>query len=78
EDEARRLRAELALREARARDLDEMIATHERMESMLAEAVRAADTAREEEESARRLAEANLKLLDAEFARHREAHPGRG
>lgn len=71
EDEIRRLGAELRERITRADDLEEMIAAHRRMEDLLTEALQAAEARTEVAEDARRQAEANLRLLRAEYERGR-------
>lgn len=75
EDEAERLAVELRRRAAQAGDLEEMITAHDRMEALLTEALQVAEERAETAETARRLAESNLRLLRGEFERLR---PGPG
>lgn len=69
EDELRRLGAELEQRSIRSRDLEDMITAHQRMEELLTAALHAAETRTDVAEDARRQAEANLRVLRAEFER---------
>ncbi|MCB9528761.1 MAG: hypothetical protein H6701_10290 [Myxococcales bacterium] len=75
EDEAERLAVELRRRATQAGDLEEMITAHDRMEALLTEALQVAEERAETAETARRLAESNLRLLRGEFERLR---PGPG
>lgn len=76
EDEVERLRTEMHRRAAQAADLEEMITAHDRMEALLTEALQVAEERMENAETARRLAEANLRLLRGEFERLRMGDDG--
>lgn len=76
EDEVERLRTEMHRRAAQAADLEEMITAHDRMEALLTEALQVAEERMETAETARRLAEANLRLLRGEFERLRLGDDG--
>ncbi len=69
EDELRRLHAELEQRAARAAELEDVLTAHERMEGLLTAALQTAESRTEVAEDARRQAEANLRVLRAEFER---------
>lgn len=75
EDEVERLAVELRRRAAQTGDLEEMITAHDRMEALLTEALQVAEERAETAETARRLAESNLRLLRGEFER---LQPGLG
>ncbi len=70
-DEARRLRAEIALREAYTGEVETMLRTHADMQALLTESLVTADSDREQSNSARRLSDENLRILREEFERTR-------
>ena len=75
EDASARLEAETALRDARVADLEAMLHDQNRMQGLLAEALEAAESAREQADHQRRLADENLRLLRTEFERPRPPAP---
>ena len=66
-DEARRLRAEIALREAYTGEVEAMLKTHADMQALLTESLVTADSELEQSNSARRLSDENLRILREEF-----------
>ncbi len=70
-DESRRLRAEIALREAYAGEVEAMLKTHTSMQKLLTESLLAANSARDESDAQRRLSDENLRILREEFERDR-------
>ncbi len=69
EDEVARAAAEAGARHARVQDLELMLRDQHRMQGLLAEALEAAEAAREQADHQRRLADENLRLLRAEHER---------
>lgn len=69
DDQRARLRAEIALRDARITDLEAIIDTHARMEGLLTSALEAAEVARDDACTEQRSLAANLRTLQAEFER---------
>ena len=69
EEKVVRLEAEIGERELRLKELEAMLSTHDQLQSLMAEAVQAAEDARDDADNARRLADENLKVMRAEFDR---------
>lgn len=69
EARAERLRAEVQLRDERARDLEGVIEAHVRMQGLLTEALDMAEAARDDAVTDQRALAANLRTLRAEFER---------
>lgn len=67
EEQQRRLAAERLLRDERITDLEVMLATHTRMQTLLTEALAETEAARDEAESDRRVLDANVRLLQREL-----------
>ena len=69
EEKVVRLEAEIDERELRLKELEAMLSTHDQLQNLMAEAVQAAEDARDDADNARRLADENLKVMRAEFDR---------
>jgi DNA repair exonuclease SbcCD ATPase subunit len=72
EEQQRRLQAERLLRDERITDLEVMLVTHTRMQTLLTEALTEAEAARDEAESDRRMLDANVRLLQQALAERTE------
>ncbi len=69
EEDHQRSQAEIAEREVRLNELEQMLATHRQIQSLMTDAARAAEDGRAEAEIARRMADENLRIMKAEFDR---------
>ncbi|MEE2789623.1 MAG: hypothetical protein VX589_19950 [Myxococcota bacterium] len=63
------LQSEMKQKNDRLKELESMLATHHRLQAMMSEAMKAAENARDEAETARRLADQNLKIMRHEYER---------
>jgi archaellum component FlaC len=73
EERLEQVRSELHQRAMRMAELEAMLATHHQLHGVMADTVREAEASRDEADTARRLAEANLDVLRGEFERVTEA-----
>ena len=71
------LQAELAERRARLAELEAMLTTHQHLHGLMADTVVDAESARDEADAARRLAETNLEVMRGEFERLRTSDSSR-
>ena len=69
EERLSHVHAELRERSGRMAELEAMLATHHHLHGVMADTVREAESARDEADSARRLAEANLDIMRGEYER---------